>query len=183
MLQTDRRFELPDLHLELRSVTVIEIGVENLYRATPEVRHEHKVEIAEDRAFDHRPRAPQKKAVVAFDTAVFEKRPGIELQHGPQIDRKSPVGRTEGKALFTDADFRRVAGFGLGRFLFEFAISFQDADFLVQLFDLLFETLDRIDRVIRRQTVGADDSARKHCYCDSPGVGFHLWSEDRFIVS
>src|SRR5437762_3239270 len=139
--------------MKFRFVTIIEISVEDLHGAASEIRHEHKVEIPEDGAFNDRPRPPQKKAVVALDAAVLEERSGIELQYGPQIDRKGAVGRTEGKPALPDADFRRLFGFGLGRFLLQFAITFEDPDLLVQLFNLLFQTVDGIGRVIGQQWV------------------------------
>ena len=69
---------------------------------------------------------------------------------------------------------RTGLGFVLSGLLFEFAISFEDANFLVQLFDLLFEAFDCIVRVISRQTVRGHCLTADHCCCGCPSMLFHF---------
>ena len=95
------------------------------------------------------------------------------MNHPFQIDRESTVGRTEGKAFLTNADSGKVIRLARHRLFFELAVSFQNPNLLIQLFDLLFQILDCIGRVIGPQRLVGNRLTAYHDQGDCPSVHVH----------
>jgi hypothetical protein len=89
-LQPDRRLELSRLHLELREVAEVHVGVVERQRAVREVGHHAEVDVFEDRALDERTDAAKHERVVARVVAAREPA-RVELRVAAQLDLELPV--------------------------------------------------------------------------------------------
>ena len=155
LLQAHRRLELARLHLQFRTVMVIQVRVLDLHKAAREIRREVIIKIMEHRAGENRPRPAQQKTAVPIDPPVTEKRAAVPLDHRMQLRHKVGIARGETEPVLPQADLggrlRRVRR----RVLVDFPVPFQNPDLLVQLLKLLLQQRDFRATVVRQHPARA----------------------------